>query len=203
MAHKKKKNKKVEAHRNLILDTMNGKSQPEGKLVDTTVITLRDVLVGVIGGGVLGAVVGRPSFLIGIAATGFGHYKKIPLLQLAGIGMMAANTSLEINKNGVKGVDQDVMDGIKDRLMAYKESFQEKLYLDKILKKKEPVNGMGNVQYFTYPLANNAGASNVKELDLHALDRIEEHIRQSAEDFVNKNQVSGMEGSEWMETGNY
>ena len=115
--------------------------------------------------------------------------------------MMAANGFQ--SGSTVKGVEQDVMDGIKDRLMAYKESFQEKLYLDKILKKKEPVNGMGNVQYFTYPLANNAGQGNVKELDMNALDKIEEHIRQSAEDFANKKQVSGLEGNEWMETGNY
>ena len=201
MAKKKNSNKKQQAHRQSVLSGVVMQLHPEGNLKDTALITVRDLLVGVVIGGAAGAAIGKPSLLIGAAITGFGHYKKVPLATLFGVGMMASNGFQSANT--VKGVDKDVMDGIKDRLMAYKESFQEKLYLDKILKKAAPVNGMGKVQYFTYPLANNAGASNVKELDMNALDRIEEHIRQSAEDFANKNQVNGMDGNDWIENVNY
>ena len=198
---KQKNNKKQQAHRQSVLSGVKMELHPEGNLKDTALITVRDILIGVVAGGAAGAAIGRSSLLVGAGVAGVGHYKKVPLVTLFGIGMMAAN-GFQTANNTVKGVDQDVMDGIKDRLMAYKESFQEKLYLDKILKKVAPVNGIGNVQYFTYP-ANQAGQGTTKELDMNALDKIEAHIRQSAEDFANKKQANGLEGNEWMETANY
>ena len=157
-------------------------------------------IVGVIVGGAAGAAIGRSSLLIGAGVAGLGHYKKVPLVTLFGVGMMAANGFQ--SGSTVKGVEQDVMDGIKDRLMAYKESFQEKLYLDKIMKKKEPINGMGKVQYFTYPNDENMNGNNA--IDMSELDRIEQHLTQSANDFANKNQMKGLEGAaDWMETGSY
>ncbi len=85
---------------------------------------------------------------------------------------------------------------MKERMAAFKEEFKRKLFLDKITKSKkkeeekseEGTNGMGEVQYFTYP--------NGKELEgaadhLNVLDRIEKQVEESAKKFEAKQSVSG------------
>ena len=199
---KKKNNTVNQVHHHSFLSGVTMELHPEGNLKDTALSTVRDLVVGVVVGGAAGAAIGKPSLLVGAAITGFGHYKKMPLATLVGIGMMASNGFQNLGSSTVKGVEKDVVDGIKDRLMAYKESFQEKLYLDKIMKKKEPINGMGKVQYFTYPNDENMNGNNA--IDMSELDRIEQHLTQSANDFANKNQMKGLEGAaDWMETGSY
>jgi hypothetical protein len=86
-----------------------------------------------------------------------------------GVGMMAASG---FQTKAVSGTD-DGMEGIKDRVMAFKDSFTQKLYLDKIIKKKAttPVSGMGSLQYFNY--ANEVAG-------LAALNNVEEQIENSA-----------------------
>jgi hypothetical protein len=62
---------------------------------------------------------------------------------------------------------------------------------------------MGKVQYFTYP-NNDAGNGNTKALDMSELDRIEQHIHQSAHDFSQQNNVQGLEGgTEFIDGVNY
>src|SRR5690349_10860351 len=97
----------------------------KGKLKDSALETSKDLLVGVIGGGVIGAIVGKPSLLIGLLATGAGHYTSNRLIQLLGIGMMASNGfQTKTTVSGLEGLD-----GVKERLQAYKDSFKEKFYL--------------------------------------------------------------------------
>jgi hypothetical protein len=141
----------------------------KGKIKDSALETGKDLLVGVIGGGVIGAIIGKPSLVVGILTTGAGHYTGNRLVQLLGVGMMAANGfQTKASVNGLEGLD-----GIKERLQAYKDSFKDKLYLDKILKSK-PVSGLGDVQYFTYP--DSMG-------ELAALNEIENQLADSALEF--------------------
>jgi hypothetical protein len=51
----------------------------------------------------------------------------------------------------------------------------EKIYLDKIIKKKTGANGIGELQYFTYPDTMNGS--------LAALDDIEQQIAENASQF--------------------
>ena len=79
-------------------------------------------------------------------------------------------------------------EGVKDRMMAFKNEFKRKLFLDKIIKGKEKedgTNGMGEVQYITYP--------NGKELEgaMDDLDRIERQVAESAKNFERKQSFSG------------
>jgi hypothetical protein len=145
----------------------------KGNVKNTVMETGLSLLVGVLGGGFIGAAIGRPSLLAGIATTGVGHYTDSKLLQLFGVGMMAANGFQKGNAvNGLEGLD-----GIKERLQAYRETFSEKLYLDKLMKKKAAaINGFGELQYFSYPDTSLNGG-------LAALDEIEEQIAESARQF--------------------
>ncbi len=148
-------------------------------LPETAIETGKDLLIGVVGGGLAGAAIGKSSLLAGILVTGAGHFIQNRYVQLIGIGMMASNgfqSSGASTTNGLEGID-----GIKDRLMAYKDSFSQKFYLDKFLHKKvaatttATTSGFGDVQYFTYPNAMNGG--------LAALDDIENQLAESALEF--------------------
>lgn len=152
---------------------------PKGNAKNTMIETGKDILIGVIGGGLLSAVVGKPSLLIGIVTTGLGHYSANRMLQTLGFGMMATSQfqkpSTSSGTNGLEGTE-----GVKERVLAFRDSLTERLYLDKVIKKKQnAMSGFGELQYFSYP-------SEVGELS--ALDEIEQQISDSAFQFQGTHQ---------------
>jgi len=164
----KKKNRYVKKAKKVAF--LNGFSTPlstRKNLKNTAMETGKDFLVAVIGGGVLGAAIGKPSLVVGLATTGVGHYIDNRLIQLLGVGMMASNGFQ--GGGAVSGLEG--LDGVKERMKAYKESFSQKFYLDKFLKKKA-VAGFGDVQYFNYP--------NDTMGELAALDNFENQLLESA-----------------------
>ena len=169
---------KQKAKKKGFLTGMNAELPTKGNVKNTMLETGKDLLVAVLGGGLIGSAIGRPSLAIGIVATGTGHYTQSRMLTLLGIGMMAAN-GFQKGK-GVNGLEG--LDGVKERLVAYKENFSEKLYLDKILKQKSAAvtNGFGQVQYFNYDQEMNGG--------LNALNNIEDQLIESGMQFQ---QMSG------------
>lgn len=159
---------------------LNGTSTTKttgAKVKDSVIQTGKDLLIGVIGGGIAGAVIGKPSLLIGAGVTGYGHYANKPTMTTFGIGMMAAS-GFNAGVNSTQGIDGFSAEDVKARIMNFKDSFTSKLFLDKIIKKKtgESTNGVGAVQYFEYPNEN-------KELDFSALDRLQNQIVQSGIDY--------------------
>ena len=169
---KKKNRYSQKAKKKHFLSGMNEDLPTKGNAKNTLLETGKDILIGVLGGGLIGAVIGKPSLAVGIITTGAGHYTDNKLIQLLGIGMMAANG---FQKSGaVSGLEG--LAGVKERLQAYKESMSEKFYLDKILKKKGATNGIGELQYFSYPGSSVNG-------ELAALDDIENQLAESAMQF--------------------
>lgn len=171
---KKKNQYKSNARKKNFLKGMNEELPTKGNVKNTVLETGKDLLVAVLGGGLIGSAIGRPSLAIGLVTTGTGHYTQNRLLTLLGIGMMAAN-GFQKGKavNGLEGLD-----GVKERLMAYKENFSEKLYLDKLIKQKSKgaaTNGMGELQYFNYNNDLNGG--------LNALESIENQLIESGMQF--------------------
>ena len=164
---------KQKARKKGFLSGMNEELPTKGNVKNTMLETGKDLLVAVLGGGLIGSAIGRPSLAIGIVATGTGHYTQSRMLTLLGIGMMAAN-GFQKGK-GVNGLEG--LDGVKERLMAYKENFSEKLYLDKIMKQKSAAatNGIGELQYFNYDQEMNGGLS--------ALNSIEDQLIESGMQF--------------------
>lgn len=166
--------------------------ETKGDMKNSAIETLKDVVVGVVAGGVAGSAIGRASLIIGAAVTGLGHYYKSRLASIFGVGMMAANgyqqsgTQMQgTPKEGLEGL----IEGAKERVMNFKDTFTEKLFLDKVRKKKEETkgqqtNGVGEVQYFTYPENKELGEG--KELDLTALDNLEKQVIESGESFQKK-----------------
>ena len=172
---KKKNQYKSNARKKNFLKGMNEELPTKGNVKNTVLETGKDLLVAVLGGGLIGSAIGRPSLAIGLITTGTGHYTQNRLLTLLGIGMMAANGFQKSKAvNGLEGLD-----GVKERLMAYKENFSEKLYLDKFIKQKSKeaaaTNGIGELQYFNYNTDLNGG--------LNALESIENQLIESGMQF--------------------
>ncbi len=169
MAAKKKNAYKAKAKKKSFMQNISKGLETKGNAKNTVLETGKDLLVGVIGGGLIGAAIGKASLGIGALVTGVGHYSDNKLATIFGVGMMASN-GFQKGK-AVSGLDG--IDGVKERVMAYKETFSEKLFLDKIIPKKAAaINGIGEVQYFTYP-------NNELNGDLAALDFIENQITES------------------------
>lgn len=172
---KKKNRYQKKASKKNFLSGMNEGLPTKGNAKNTLMETGKDILIGVLGGGLIGAIIGKPSLAVGIVTTGVGHYTDNKLVQILGIGIMAGNGFNKAETvSGLEGLD-----GVKERIKAYKESMAERFYLDKILKKKvaaaAATNGFGELQYFTYPDPLNG--------HLAALDDIEQQIAESAAQF--------------------
>ena len=170
MAKSRKKQYARKAKRKGFMQDFGSQLNTKGNIKNTALETGKDILVGVLGGGLIGAAIGKPSLIIGIVTTGLGHYSGNKLTQLLGLGIMAANGfQKNTSVSGIEGLE-----GVKERVQAFKESFSEKLFLDKLKKKTSSgtTSGFGDLQYFSYP--NN---------DLAALDAIEEQLTDSAMQF--------------------
>src|SRR5258708_16117902 len=91
-------------------------------IVHTAVETGKDLLIGVVGGGLAGAAIGKSSLLAGILVTGAGHYMNNRYVQLVGLGMMASN-GFQRSPSGTNGLDATAE--INNRLIPSKNSFPQ------------------------------------------------------------------------------
>jgi hypothetical protein len=111
------------------------KSEQKSKLINTAEGIGRDVLIGVLGGGLASAILGKYSFIGGLVVAGYGHYSENKALAALGLGMMASGTFMALT-----GKKQDqkkpLPDRIKERLEIFKEELKQKVFLDKILAEK-------------------------------------------------------------------
>ncbi len=168
-----------------------GDGSTGGKVKDAATELGKDIVVGVIGGGVAGAALGRLSFLVGAAVSGVGHFAKSRIASALGLGMMASGTYQAVS--GMNGKPTEGLDGVKERLLALKDDMKKRIFLDKVLKAKEPkteenaTNGLGQVQYFMYPNSEES----MGELDMSVLDDIHKAIQNNATKDVN-----GLNGEE-------
>ena len=155
------------------------------KAKDAVVELGKDIVVGVIGGGVAGAALGRLSFIVGAAVSGVGHFAKNRIASALGLGMMASGTYQAVS--GMNGKPAEGMEGVKERLLALKDDMKKRIFLDKVLKAKQPkdddngTNGLGQAQYFIYPNSEEP----VGELDMSELDNIHRQIQNNATNGLN------------------
>ena len=170
MAKTRRKQYAKKAKRQNFMQGFASELDTQGNVKNTMLETGKGILVGVLGGGLIGAAIGKPSLIVGIVTTGVGHYSGNKLTQLLGLGIMAANGFQ--NNTTVSGLEG--LDGVKERVQAFKQGFAERLYLDKLKKQTSTgtTSGFGELQYFSYP--NN---------DLAALDAIEDQLTDSAMQF--------------------
>lgn len=112
-----------------------GKQAGVSPLKQTGEGLLRDITIGVIGGGLASAILGRYSFVLGLGVAGYGHYSQNKTLSALGLGMMASGTFYALT-----GKDQDdkksVGEKVTERVDAFKSEMKRKLWLDYFERKK-------------------------------------------------------------------
>lgn len=166
----------------------------KGDVKNTAIETIKDVVIGVVAGGVAGSAIGRASLIVGAAVTGLGHYYKSRLASVFGVGMMAAN-GFQQTAEQMKGTPKEglegMIEGAKERVLNFKDSFKQKLFLDKILKdeKKSDTKGVGEVQYFTYPENKELGEGDREHFRM--LERLQEQVEDEGKQFIRRKEISG------------
>ena len=192
------------------LGTASDKTLPMKDRAKKSIIPALVNTASAIGGGFAGAAMGRLSFLTGLVVTGAGEIMGSPAVASFGLGMAVSNVySMTTAVNGTDTPSK--IEAAKERMKHYGKGIMEKLYLDKLIKKKEAdsktttqttttttntttnqeTSGMGEVQYFKYPLSEKPD-----QLDLSELERFEKEIQDSAENFVQENpSVQGTENN--------
>lgn len=158
-------------------NTLSGTAQVMEHPVTQTVTKGGLVLLTAIASGGAGAALGKHSLLAGIPVTLIGFHKKNPYIIAAGLGLTLSNGFQNQNKTttvqGVDGFDmKQIAEQAKDRVGTFFKNFSEKLYISKA----EPTAGLAGenneeqVTYFVNPYNNS------NELDMSAIDRIQEQI---------------------------
>ena len=175
MAKTKKKNKK-QHQGNALFGTAPVMQHP----VAQTVTKGGLVILAAIAAGGAGAALGKHSLLAGIPVTLLGFHKKNPYIIAAGLGLTLSNGFQNQNKStSVQGVDgfdmKQIAEQAKDRVGTFFKNFSEKLYISKDAEPSATAGLAGEhsqeqVTYFVNPYSNS------KELDMSAIDRIQEQI---------------------------
>ncbi len=180
----KTKNKRASKAKKTSVLAIASELETKGNAKNSAIESVKDLVVGAIGGGIAGAAVGKPSLLVGFGTSLIGHYMGSSLATSFGLGMMASG-GYQIGQGAVNGTGMSGFDGAKERMKAFGQNIKQRLFLDKIIKPKdqkdEGTNGMGNVQYFKYPQSDT--------LDMGALDNIERQIAESGSQY--EAQMSG------------
>lgn len=157
-------------------------SNPEGNMKQTALRTLAEAGISVIGGGLAGAVIGKPSFLIGLVVAGVGFYKGVSWLPPLGLGMMTTSQLIPSKSSGVSGFDlKQETNNAKERVLSFKDNILQKTYLDKVIPSKKVDNARQNSGEET-----TSGFGNTQE-NLNALDEIERQLNASANAFYKRN----------------
>lgn len=143
------------------------------------VITAKEaalMLLAAIAAGGAGAAIGKHSLLVGLPITVIGIHKKNKYVTAAGLGFTLSNgfqnksNAIPETTDGLGNIKQ-LAEQAKDRVTTFFKNFGEKLYLPKSI--TETTNGLGEngVTYFVNPYSK-------KELDMSAIDHIQEQIAQ-------------------------
>lgn len=174
--------------------------EAKGDVKKTAIKTTTQLGVGVIGGSVMTAIMGKWSFLPALALMGAGNYTDKTVVSTLGTGMAASSLTLAVEDalHGVEGFDLKTEAGkAKQRLMTLKDTFLSRTYLDKVFKKKEASKENKNSQRKVE--SGEEQPEEVNGLEAPAsteLDNIEKQLIASAMEFQKKNQSRPMEGTD-------
>ena len=190
MGRKKRKNKrKGRPRQNQSKGGLSGVSQVMDHPIAQTITNGGLLVLTAIAAGGAGAALGKHSLIAGVPLALFGVHRKNNYLIAAGLGLTLSNGFQNPNKSaapvqGVNGFDmKQIAEDAKDRVGMFFKNFSEKLYLPSSESASQATSGLTGseeeVTYFMNPY------NNANELDMSAIDRIQEQIANMNKD-VNK-----------------
>ena len=168
----------------------------KGKGKESVYKTLANVGVAVIGGGLVTAIIGKPSFLLGLGLTGLGYYKDISWLAPLGIGMMASSNLVSNESNtGVSGFNlKQETENAKSRLKSFGSSLLSKTYIDKVIKPKATSKSSANRTIETPVMEETTEGFGSVEANLNVLNQIEKQLVSSAMEIQNQRKEQSTQG---------
>ena len=153
---------------------------PKGDMKKAALKTLAETGISVIGGGLAGAVLGKPSFLVGLVLAGVGYYKGVSWLAPLGLGMMSTSHLSSAKSDGVSGFDlKTETNNAKKRVLSFKDSLLQKTYLDKIIPSKKASSNRLIAEESTEGFGST-------QANLNALDDVEKQLNASAKSFYGR-----------------
>jgi hypothetical protein len=179
--------------------------EAKGNFKNTAIKSTAQVLIGVGGGAIGTAILGKYAFITGLGLIGLGNYKGISWMTPLGSGMMASSLMLAedaVGLSGTEGFDlKTEASKAKQRLLKLKENFLSHTYLDKVFKKKAATTQKQVADKQKVESDTEDDTQEVKGLnDVPAsteLDNIEKQLMASAMAFQKKqqgeNQVEGVD----------
>jgi hypothetical protein len=167
----------------------------KGKGKETFYKTLAHTGIAVLGGGLVSAVIGKPSFALGLGLTGLSYYKDISWLAPLGIGMMATSHIIpNDNLKGVSGFDlKQETENAKNRLVSFKDALLSKTYLDKIIKPNTSTSTPASNRMVQEEEETTSGFGSVSE-NLNVLNQIEQQLVNSAKEQQNQRKEQSTQG---------
>ena len=148
---------------------LEAKNPTESNAVNALGQTAMDAGLGLVVGGALSALIGKPSFYIGLVATGIAYYSGYKALAPIGIGMSATSLCVE-------------GDTVTDRFKSIGKAFMSRTYADKVIDK---VKASRQAAPDTTETTKGFGA-----LPTANLDEIEQQIAAQAAAFQRQQQQS-------------
>jgi len=163
---------------------------------NSAIETGKDLVIGVIGGGIIGAALGRASLVTGLIVTGIGHYMESKITSTIGFGMMASSGLPTPKKENLSGKSLGTIEEAKERVSNFNESLKQKLFLDKlpILSKKsdKTTQKSGDAVEKTNEEMGALGDSREHE---KLLDQLEKEIEESATSFASATENDSVSGT--------
>lgn len=158
-------------------------SDHEDKRTSTKLIRSGVDIGGALAGGLLGAAIGKYAALFGLGVLATGNFvgDKSGLYKTVGSGMLVYGVAKIFTEGGtanksVQGLSGT--EGMKERIVNFKDEFMSAFYLDKIFKKKTTTTGTTAARS-----AADEDDESVGALDLSALDFFEDYNHQQANEF--------------------
>src|SRR4051812_1169561 len=105
---KKRATKSKKTHVLALAKELNTKGSAKNSAIES----VKDLVVGVVGGGLAGAAIGKPSLLVGLGTSLMGHYIGSSMATSFGLGMMASG-GYQIGQGAVNGTSLSGLDGAK------------------------------------------------------------------------------------------
>lgn len=154
----------------------------KGNLKSSGLEMLKTSVAG-LAGAATGAAIGRPSLLVGLGVIFAGHYYNSAKLTALGTGILTTG-AFKASK-GMSGTPQDGIEGVKERVKAFRDDVIDRLYVDKIKSIVSRGKGGSNeVKGATEGAGDEISYFNAnRELDMSGLDAIQSELEDHAMQF--------------------
>lgn len=173
-----------------LLDKVNQPAKTKGDIQTSAMETIKNIVFGVLGGGIAGAIAGRASLGIGALVTGIGHYTGSSIAAMLGLGMMTSTVS---NKPDRLEAEKPFADKAKSRVNDFSDTIKHKLFIsDKTKSKLADMEEQTDISPIdSKELISNAKLSGIDPNII--IDNMEKDLEQAAQFYAESTDLNDQE----------